>query len=101
MRLHLFPIRQLKHSESNRHGKRVQSKWDISSDCDRDTAINDEAVRPPEGLEGGGGGSYDCITAVAVVLKHTHVHLLLRIGMQRYKKKEVRSTFKRQTRLPV
>ena len=64
----------------------MQSKWDISSNCDRNTAINDEAVRPPEGLEGGSSSSYDCIAAVAVVLKHTHVHLLLRVGMQKYKK---------------
>lgn len=66
----------------------MQGERDVSGGCDRDTAINDKAIWAPEGLESGGSSRYDSIAAIAVVLQHAHVHLLLRISMKKTQRNE-------------
>ncbi len=69
----------MKHGKRDRHGQSVQSQRDISGCSNRNAAVDDKAVRPPEAFESSSGGGDNSITAVPVVLKHTQVNLMKRV----------------------
>jgi hypothetical protein len=53
----------------------VQGEGDICGGGNSDAAVDHEAVRALECFEGGGGGGYDRVAAVAVVFEHADIDL--------------------------
>jgi hypothetical protein len=76
----LLPIRKLKHGKRDGHWQSVQSQRDVGGSSNRDAAVDDKAVGPPEAFESSSGGSNNSVTAVPVVLKHTQVNLRKRMS---------------------